>query len=106
MQAPGQASTENKMQAPGRTHPQRAHQRTWQDGPVRQRASPTDGDESEPSNFTAARVWGQPPAAVANLGHSVPSEYHLSTRLTKAFIASQPILQDVWEDVDDDDLGW
>ncbi len=40
-------------------------------------------DDFEPSSFNTARIWGQPPAFIANLGHSVPSEHHGQTKVTK-----------------------
>ncbi|KAL7555000.1 hypothetical protein ACHAWF_018958 [Thalassiosira exigua] len=66
---------------------------------------PTDGDEFEPSAYCNARLWGQPPAAVANLGHSPPSGYHPKTKLTKAFVAALPILEDLWFPEDTTHLG-
>ncbi len=55
-------------------------------------------DEFEPSSFNSARIWGQPPASIENLAHSVPSDYPGQTKVTKASLAMQPILQDQWED--------
>merc|ERR1712127_627100 len=51
--------------------------------------------EFEPSSFNTARIWGQPPAFIANLGHSVPSEHHGQMKVTKTSIVMQPILQDL-----------
>ena len=59
-------------------------------------------DEFVPSSFSAAQLWGQPPAHVANLGHAVPSKYHSTQKITKAHIAAQTILQDLWTNVDKD----
>jgi hypothetical protein len=50
-------------------------------------------------------MWGQPPAAIASLGpSSTPSQFHGNSKLTKASIPDQPILQDTWADVDDLEL--
>ena len=47
-----------------------------------------------------------PTAPIANLGlgHSVPSKFHGENKLTKAYIAAQPIFQDAWVDVSDIEL--
>ena len=81
----------------------RAQQQTWQDGPARLRSQPPD--EFEPASFSTARVWGQPPAAIANLGHSVPSEFHPNSRLKKGDLAVLSIMKDPWDDVDRLDLS-
>ena len=77
---------------------------TWQDGPAWQQTLPTERDEFEPSSFSASRVWGQPPAAIANLGHSVPSDFYSNKKLMNGFFAEQPIFQDSWDDFEDDNL--
>ena len=96
MTAPGGAPPDKAIQAPGGARNK--------DGPAQNTRSRTAPDEFEPASFAAARIWGQPPAAIANLGRSVPSEFHGGSKLTKAYIAAQPILQDTWADVDDLDL--
>ena len=96
MTAPWGAPFGKAIQAPGGAHNK--------DGPAQNTRSRTVPDEFEPASFAAARIWGQPPAAIANLGLSVPSEFHDGSRLTKAYIAAQPILQETWADVDDLDL--
>ena len=52
----------------------------------------------------AAEVWGQPPPEIANRGHSVPSAFHGNAKVTRAFLAAQPIMQDQWDDVRDLDI--
>ena len=69
-----------------------------------ERLAEQNRDEFEPSSFSAAHLWGQPPAAIANLGHSPPSAYHPKTKVTKASIAAQPIMLDSWDDVRHNDL--
>ncbi len=61
--------------------------------------------EFEPSSFNTAQIWGKPPVSIANLGHSVLSEHHGQTKVTKTSIAMQPILQDLWEDTSCHDLS-
>ena len=56
-------------------------------------------EEFEPSSFSAAYFWRQPPAAITNLGHLPPSAYHPGTKATKASIAAHPILLDWSNDV-------
>jgi len=46
-----------------------------------------------------ARRWGQAPASVVG-SSSVPSGYHEGTNARKAFVADQPILQNIWDNVD------
>ena len=55
-------------------------------------------DEFETSTFATVSIWGQPPAAIDNLGHSVSSGCHPTAKLTRAFLACQPIVQDLWQD--------
>jgi len=55
-----------------------------------------------PASFASARIWGQPPAVIDNLGQSsVPSQFHGNSKVTKAYIAAQTILQDTWDDSGD-----
>ena len=76
-----------------------------QDAPAKNTRSQVSSDEFEPASFAAARIWGQPPATIANLGQSsIPSQFHGNSKLTKAYIAAQPIFQDTWDDVDDIEL--
>ena len=57
------------------------------------------------TSFAAARIWGQPPAAIANLRKlSVPSQFHSTSKVTKAYIAAQTVFQDAWDDVSDVEL--
>jgi len=62
-------------------------------------ASPAPLRRSPRLNINSARRWGQAPASVAG-SSSVPSGYHEGTKVRKAFIVDQPILQDTWDDVD------
>ena len=97
VQAPGGASSSDEaIQAPGGA--------CSASGPAKNTRSQISSDEFEHSSFAAARIWGQPPAPIANLGHSVPSEFHSGTKLTKAYVAAQPILQDTWANVKDIEL--
>ena len=94
-QVPEGASNNDATQAPEGA--------TSCDKPSRNTRSQTPADHQFAS-FNAARLWGQPPPGVANLGHSVPSAFHGTGKLTKEFVAAQPILQDTWADVDKLDL--
>ena len=81
--APGGASSDEAIQAPGGAR--------IQDGPAKNTRSQVSSNEFEPASFTAARIWGQPPAAIANLGQSsIPSQFHGNSKLTKAYIAAWP----------------
>ena len=72
------------------------------DGPARNARSQTTSEEFAPASFASARIWGQPPAVIANLGQSsVPSQFHGNSKVTKAYIAAQTILQDTWDDSGD-----
>ena len=62
----------------------------------------TAGDEFIPSSFVASHKWGQPPAQVANLGHSVPSKFHPTQKLTKEYFTARAIFQDMWKDCEQD----
>ena len=93
--APGGASSDDEILAPGGARNQ--------GGPAKNTRSQKTPDEFEAASFATARIWGQPPAAVSNLG-SLPSQFHGNTKLTKDYVAAQPILQDTWEDVDELDL--
>ena len=95
--APGGASSDEVIQAPGGAR--------TKDGPAQNTWSQITSDEFEPASFAASRMWGQPPAAIASLGpSSTPSQFHGNSKLTKASIPDQPILQDTWADVDDLEL--
>ena len=94
--APGGASSDKAIHAPGGAHNK--------DGPALNTRSQVNSDEFEPSSFAAARIWGQPPALIANLGHSVPSKFHGENKLTKAYVAAQPIFKDQWDDVNELDF--
>jgi hypothetical protein len=50
----------------------------------------------------ASHKWGQPPAQVANLGHSVPSKFHPTQKLTKEYFTARAIFQDIWKDCEQD----
>ena len=94
--APGGTPSTDATQVPGGAPLRRAPLRKCNEKPK---------EEFEPSSFNSARIWGQPPASIANLGHSVPSEYLGQTKVTKASLAMQPILQDLWEDTGCRDLS-
>ena len=66
--------------------------------------SQVKANEPQYASFNAAEVWGQPPSEIANRGHSVPSAFHGSAKVTRAFLAAQPIMQDQWDDVRDLDI--
>ena len=53
----------------------RTRSKTAGQPPAIQHSGPTAGDEFIPSSFVASHKWGQPPAQVANLDHSVPSKF-------------------------------
>ena len=83
--APGGASSDEDIQAPGGARNV--------DGPSKNTRSKVNSVEFEHASFAAARIWGQPPALIANLGHSVPSEFHGENKLTRAYVAAQPIFK-------------
>ena len=73
-------------------------------GPAMNTRSQVKANEPQYASFNAAEVWGQPPSEIANRGHSVPSAFHGSAKVTRAFLAAQPIMQDQWDDVRDLDI--
>ena len=62
-------------------------------------ASPAPLRRSPRLNINSPLRWGHATASVAG-SSSVPSDYHEGTKVQKAFIADQPIVQDTWDDVD------
>ena len=66
------------------------------DGPAMNTRSQVKANEPQYASFDAAQVWGQPPPDIANRGHSVPSAFHGNAKVTRAFLAAQPIFCVTW----------
>ena len=93
---PGGASSDDEIQAPGGARNE--------DGPAKNTRSQKAPDKLEAASFATVRISEQPPAAISNLG-SLPSQLHGNTKLIRAYVVAQPILQDTWDSMNDLELA-